>query len=655
MPRSLLLRLADRTYRSAWWRFVANWRPMAAWTLIVWALLSLLLIPLSSALLGAAVFRGDRVVVANIEILAWLLQPAGILYLLTAGGLAITGAVVRYAGLFRIITDDLEGTEVSVRQTLLEILPDLPALFKICVLTVIGAGVLLIPLAAGLGMVYLAFLGAHDINYYLALQPPEWTQALIAGGFVGVLWFAGALYIILHTVPTLPAYLDGHRPVTRALRESWRRTRGSVVRVLWLFILVVAAWLLIRLLAQAGFFFIAERGILWLEAATASATPVILATGAYATLSFLVDAVVSFVGFSFAATVLTKFYHEDTDLHSRAPAVPAGWLQLPGRVVASVRRRVRPAGAVAFALLLMLASGGVSLVVLQQVTQTPEVIITAHRAGALLAPENTLAALERSIEAGADFAEIDVQRTRDGVVVVVHDADLMRVAGDPRRIADVDFSDIAHLVQGHAPNIPPEERLIATLEDFLERSRGRIGVNIELKYYGFDPALADSVVNAVRRWEMEDAVVLMSLDLAAVRQIRQLAPDLPVGYVAALAAGDPARLAVDFLAVPLPLVTSGLIRSANRRGLEVHVWTLNTAEPMMSAIERGAHGIITDEPFLARRVVDQMVALTTVERLLLRLRREVFDRHVAADEHADACDLQPLRLLVAEDRRDMSL
>jgi glycerophosphoryl diester phosphodiesterase len=625
MPHSFFLALLDRTYRSAWWRFLRLWKPMALWTLLVWLLFGVVLVPLSSAALGALIFRGDWIVVANVDLLAWVLRPAGLLFVLVAGGLAITASVVRFAGMFRIITDDLEGRSVSVRDTLLEILPDVPALFKLCVMALIGVVVLLIPLLAGLGVIYLLVLGEHDINYYAFMQPPEWRTALILGSLWGATWLAGAVYVVLHSLPLFPAYLDGHRPARHAFREAWRRTRGRAMRVLWLLFLSVAGWLLIRAMAQASFYLAAGQALAATEAITDSLGVIVLATAAYAIGSFVIDATVSFIGFSFAATVLTKFYHEDTNLHATAPAIPEGWRTLPREGVRLVRTWAQPRRAVPIALLLLMVSAGLTAFVVDRLDHERTIIITAHRAGALLAPENTIAALELTIEAGVDFAEIDVQRTRDGEVIVVHDVDLMRVAGDPRRIADLVFDEVAHLVQGPDSDMAEDYRRIATLDQFLERSRGRIGLNIELKYYGPDPALADSVVAKVRRWGMEDEVVIMSIELAGIRQVQELAPEIPVGYVAALAAGDLARVPVDFLAVSRPLATHPLVRSARRRGVEVHVWTLNRAEPMFEMIERGVDGIITDDPFLARRVVEEFAALSTAERILLRLRRTAFD------------------------------
>jgi hypothetical protein len=118
----------DESVSSAWRRVAHLWRPMAGWTLLVWAALAAVLVPFSSAVLGRYLLRGDRIVVGNEELIAWALTPAGSAYLRLAGALAIVAAVVRYAGLFRIVTDDMEGRPASVRRTALWMAPRLPSL-----------------------------------------------------------------------------------------------------------------------------------------------------------------------------------------------------------------------------------------------------------------------------------------------------------------------------------------------------------------------------------------------------------------------------------------------------------------------------------------------------------------------------------------------
>jgi glycerophosphoryl diester phosphodiesterase len=286
---------------------------------------------------------------------------------------------------------------------------------------------------------------------------------------------------------------------------------------------------------------------------------------------------------------------------------------------------LRPRRLVPLAAVIISISVGASGILLARVPELQRAHIIAHRAGPPPSPENTLAALERAIGAGADFAEIDVQRTRDGILVVVHDVDLMRVAGDPRRVADVAYAELAGVVQRPDDGSPPDERRIATLDDFLERARGRVGLSIELKYYRPDPALAPAVVERVRAMGMDDQVAIMSLSMEAVEQLARTAPDLAIGYVSAAAVGDPTRLPVRFLAVSRAAATPRLLRSARERGLEVQVWTVNRTTTMAELLERGVDGLITDDPALAVRVRNEMLEMSTASRLLLRVRPALWE------------------------------
>jgi glycerophosphoryl diester phosphodiesterase len=611
--------LHDEAIASSWRRVVRLWRPMAGWTVLVWASVAILLGPLSSFLLGWQVLRGPGVVVGNEALLVWLLTPRGVLWTLLAGGLTLLGGVVRYAGLFHIVTDDLSGHRPTVRRAALHLVPRLPAIFRLSLVAAAAGVAVTAILIAGLAAVRVLFLAEFDINYYLAGRPREWRYALVAASAWTGLWLVGALFVLGRTVLAIPAYLDGHQPLRVAFaraRERGRRQKPRLFRVLGL---AAGVWLVGRLAAHSAYYAAGSATVAWVASVSSSLRPVVLATASYGAVLFALDAVIGFLGFSLVATVLTKFYFEDTDLHAVAPPAPT-LRQLPWRLMRRARPWLRPRRLLPLAAVLAALSAGASGILLQRVPVPARVEIIAHRAGPPPAPENTLAALERSILAGADHAEIDVQRTRDGVVVVVHDADLMRVAGDPRRIADVTYPELAGVVQRPDDGSPPEERRVATLDDFLERARGRIGLSIELKYYGPDPGLAPAVVERVRASAMEGEIVVMSLSVEAVEQLARAAPDLTIGYVSAAAVGDPTRLPVSFLAVSRAAATPRLLRSARERGVSIQVWTINRSTVMAELIERGVDGLITDDPALAVRVRDEMLELSTASRLLLRFR-----------------------------------
>ena len=244
----------------------------------------------------------------------------------------------------------------------------------------------------------------------------------------------------------------------------------------------------------------------------------------------------------------------------------------------------------------------------------------AHRAGALHAPENSLAALEIAIRQGADYAEIDVQRSGDGVVVVIHDADLMKMAREPLVVRETDYAILAQADIGREFHPDFSGERLARLSDFLQKACGRIKLMIELKYYGEDSELAKEVLRLVRKAGMAEKVSFMSLEISSVRQMQQLAADIPVGYLSAVGLGRLTSLKVDFLAVSTRDVKRALLRKAGRKKIPVYVWTVNDIDTMLEMLESGVDGLITDDPALAAEVIHRANELLPAERLLLRFR-----------------------------------
>ena len=150
--------------------------------------------------------------------------------------------------------------------------------------------------------------------------------------------------------------------------------------------------------------------------------------------------------------------------------------------------------------------------------------------------------------------------------------------------------------------------------------RGRMRINIELKYNVPDPGLAPAVVELLRREDFIDHVVITSLDYAALKQVESLEPRLRTGHIVTAAFGNVVRTEADFLSLNAAQATPSLIRRAHAAGKEVHVWTVNEPEVMLRMIERGVDNVITDDPALLVRVMQERRALSKAEILGLRLR-----------------------------------
>lgn len=235
--------------------------------------------------------------------------------------------------------------------------------------------------------------------------------------------------------------------------------------------------------------------------------------------------------------------------------------------------------------------------------------ITAHRAGAARGPENSLQALAQAIAYGTQWAEIDVQLTLDGTVVVFHDADLLRLAGDPRRIGEVRFAELPALKGGVR---------IPSLTEFIANARGRIRLNIELKDYGAGDALPVQVAAILQAQGFLDQAAACSFSPALVAGLKQAAPELLVGHV--LDARELPDGAADFVSVAARHVTPDLVHAAHSRGMAVHAWTANTQEEILRLLATGVDHVITDDPALGLETVRRYRGLSPWRRAWLRWR-----------------------------------
>lgn len=602
----------------AWGELRRRWPALASFSLGIGLLGVIVFGPLVAFTLRRLVNATGDVAIGNTDLLLWTLSATGMLTLAGAGVVTLVGSFFHQAGLMAIARAPVQERRPQLRAGLAVVLRRIRRILGLSGAAILIALVLLAPLLAVGAALYSGLLRDHDINYYLSRRPAEWRTAfrLLAGA--GLLWAPGVVYLLIRWSLSLPLAVFGNLRPGRALAESWRRTGASywpVARTLGLWaIAVFGLGALIQLL-----YFSAGGAVLGRLGGSPAALVPVLAIGLV--LGAALNTVLGWLQFASYSLVTARM----------ADRLAPGTLSGPGNdgeadalaralEEATPARRIGLRGLLLASLLLLAAAVAAGFWLFVSLPTPHQPIVTAHRAGARFAPENTLAALEQAIAARADFAEIDVQRTADGQVAVIHDSDLMRVGGDPRKISEHNFAELAAVDIGSYLDPQFADQRLATLGDFLDAASGRIRFNIELKYYGRDAELVPEVLRLVHEHGMDDQVVLMSLDLDALRQVQRLAPSAEVGYLSSVSVGELSDLEVDFLAISQARVSRPLLRSARRQGVEVHAWTVNDAVAMLDLLELGIDGLITDDPALTALTVKQYQELSAAERLLLRFR-----------------------------------
>src|SRR5579884_810942 len=169
-------------------------------------------------------------------------------------------------------------------------------------------------------------------------------------------------------------------------------------------------------------------------------------------------------------------------------------------------------------------------------TNTHYVERVAHRGGAALAPENTMAAFRNALTLPVDAVELDVQMSCDGHLIVFHDNTVDRLTNGTGNILDLDFAYLRSLnAAAHFPGGWPEPQQIPTLREVLELVKGHLDVYIEIKrskrdgVYGSYAGIAEAVVQEVRSAGMLDQVMVMSFDWMVLPTVKGLAPTIPTG------------------------------------------------------------------------------------------------------------------------------
>lgn len=228
--------------------------------------------------------------------------------------------------------------------------------------------------------------------------------------------------------------------------------------------------------------------------------------------------------------------------------------------------------------------------------------VYAHRGASGYAPENTLRAFAVAADMGADGVELDVQRTRDGVLVVFHDETVDRVTHGHGRIADMTLAELRQLrVDRPFPEITDE--VIPTLEEVytLLHDRG-LRCNAELKNSVLPyPGLEEEAMAMAEKTGMADKLLYSSFNHYSMCRIKALNPAMPCGLLYNATLVKPwdyaAGLGVDALHPHFSeLQVPEEVAAAHALGLEINPWTVNTEEALRAVIDAGADRIITNYP-----------------------------------------------------------
>lgn len=601
---------------TVWRDFRRGLPQLALYDLLFKAVMFVLISPVTAWLLNTVISSTGRQAIGNHDILRFLASPVGLIALAVMVPVLFALSFMEFSGLMYIGLGLASNRRTTHYSALAFTIKKSGAVFKVGAVWFAGAAVAICPFVLGVFTAYQMLITSHDINYYLSVKPPEFIWAIVIAALLGAGALAVLIRLYLSLVFILPASLFGQGSILNIFKKSRKTVKGSFFQLARPIIIWLVLWLLLSVAVNTVIYFTGE---LMIEAAGRSTPLLVFVLGLLSVVNILTGVALFFFGTSIGCLLTVRLYL----LYSNAMGFNDGSEILAGEVGVEYQPTWKIGRKTVWAIIVLMfgAAAWLSVDLLDNTSFEDRVKITAHRGSSLAAPENTLSSIKQSIVDGADYAEIDVQLTADGVIVAAHDADLMRVSGLPLVISKTNFSELRKADVGgyFGPEFKGEK--LPTLAEIIDEVEGKIKLNVELKdYSGQGSLLVAEVVKMLKKRGRASTDIVMSLKLREIEEVRKINPIIYVGYTPAAAIGNISRLDVDFLAVSMALATDSLIGSAHANGKEVHVWTVDRPVDIALMIDRGVDNIITNDPPAVKKVLEERAELSNAERLLLRFR-----------------------------------
>ncbi len=234
---------------------------------------------------------------------------------------------------------------------------------------------------------------------------------------------------------------------------------------------------------------------------------------------------------------------------------------------------------------------------------TPE--ITAHRGASKKYPENTMSAFVGAEKQNADWIELDVQQTKDGQIIVMHDSNLKRTTGLNKSIWKMTYEEIEELDCGSWFSKEFEGEKVPLLSEVIEFAKENdLKLNIEIKPTGHEKKFEESVVDMVNEYNFKNQCVVTSQSYSSVKKVKKYDETIKTVYVMGIAYGDVTKLkAADAFSIKSYYVTDDLVSAIHADGKKIYVWTVNREVDIQRMMGYSVDNVITDNVPLAKKCI----------------------------------------------------
>lgn len=244
--------------------------------------------------------------------------------------------------------------------------------------------------------------------------------------------------------------------------------------------------------------------------------------------------------------------------------------------------------------------------------QKDDFILIAHRGASGYAPENTLPALRKAMELGANYLEIDVHQSNDGQIVVIHDSDIDRTTNGSGSIKDMNINELKRFDAGSWFDPVFAGTTIPTLQDVINILEPNVNLIVEVKGNSEDyPGIEENIIRIVNQNNIGSQVILKSFSIDVLERFKTLAPEIRRLYVLVLHFSG-LKFTIDkwisftdiyenpsgaqYFQVHRWFINRSLIEGAHANSIKIIAWNVNTVEEIEAMLQLGVDGIETDYP-----------------------------------------------------------
>ncbi|MEH7314058.1 glycerophosphodiester phosphodiesterase [Priestia megaterium] len=230
----------------------------------------------------------------------------------------------------------------------------------------------------------------------------------------------------------------------------------------------------------------------------------------------------------------------------------------------------------------------------------------AHRGASAYAPENTIAAFDKAVEMKADYIEIDIQRSKDGKLVVIHDTTVDRTTDGSGKVGNLTFKELRNLDAGSWKGEQFAGAQIPTFDEILDRYHGKIGILIELKAPELYPGIEENIAGKLKEQNLDkpqnEKIIVQSFNHNSMKKMNELLPKVPIGVLTSSSADTTEQalqefsIYADYFNPSYGIVTPDLVNQVHSHGMKIGSWTVRSQEAANFLLNVGVDAIITDYP-----------------------------------------------------------